>query len=99
MLLEVPGLVHLIHPRQALPAVRPLQTGRPAQPPTLGMYGFHSGTTCPVILFRAEEMALSGVAPSTLCATFTTFSSLLKAQAVVPKLSARRCRGEPNGHS
>lgn len=54
----------------------------------MGMYGFHSGTTWPVRRLRVEEMALRGVAPSTLCATLTTLSSLLKAQAVVEKLSA-----------
>lgn len=41
-----------------------------------------------------EETALSGAAPSTLCAALTTLSSLLKAQAVVEKLLATDCRGQ-----
>lgn len=60
-------------------------------PRTLGMYGFHSGTMCPLSRLSAPLMALSGAAPSTACAAFTTFSSLLKAQAVPEKLLATVC--------
>ena len=63
----------------------------------MGMYGFHSGTTCPDTLLRAEEMALRGVAPTTLCTALTTFSSLLKAHAVAPKLSATLCEERRGG--
>ena len=59
--------------------------------PTLGMYGFHSGTMLPLSLFRALLMYCSGRGPTTLCARLMVFRKGGTILEKAPKLLASAC--------